>query len=236
MAPPPNRSIQAVFFDVGNTLVHVHPSVGEVYSRLAESHGVRVPAGTIQEHFDAAWEEMASRVPEGVNRYRVYPGGELGWWRDIVKRTFEGTRFQPEDHFDDFFDAFASESTWRRYPDAERVLEELSGLGLKLGVISNWDSRLPVLLEALGLRKYFSLVLYSAAEDVEKPAAEIFRRAACRSGVKPGCALHVGDRLVEDYQGAKGAGLQALLVARNGGSGVNGADVVSDLTQVSGYL
>jgi len=233
---PSEQSIQAVFFDVGNTLVHVHPSVGEVYSRLAESHGVQVPAETVQERFNATWEEMASRIPKGVNRYRRYPGGELGWWRDIVTGTFEGTGYEPEEHFNDFFDTFASESAWRRYPDAERVLEDLSARGMKLGVISNWDSRLPVLLEALGLRKYFSLVLYSAAEDVEKPAAEIFRRAARRSGVKPGCALHVGDRLVEDYQGAKGAGLQALLVTRNGGSRVDGAEVVTDLTQISGYL
>lgn len=216
--------------------MHVHPSVGEVYARIARTHGFEVDSRTVQTRFDAAWGAMRLRVPRGSNRYRLFPGGEAGWWREVVSLSFEGSGFDPAPHFEEFFDTFADAGAWETFPDAVPVLQELTARGVRLGVISNWDSRLPALLEGMGLRRYFSTVLYSAAEDVEKPSAEIFRRAAQRCGVDPERALHVGDRLEEDYRGARAAGLRALLVARRGESGGNGAEVVTDLGQVSGHL
>lgn len=227
---------QAIFFDVGDTLVHVHPSVGEVYSRLARRHGAKAEPAVVQGRFEAAWSSMVAAVPRGANRYRVFPGGETGWWREVVRRSFEGVGFDPEPHFQEFFDAFSGGQAWRPYPEAAAVLADLAARGLLLGVISNWDSRLPALLEALGLHRYFSTIVYSAAEDVEKPAAEIFRRAACRSGVEPARALHVGDRLEEDYRGARAAGMRALLVDRRGRTRREQVDAVDDLTRIAEHL
>ncbi|MEE9217812.1 MAG: HAD-IA family hydrolase [Acidobacteriota bacterium] len=236
MSQPPECTVQAVFFDVGNTLLHVHPSVGELYASVAKRHGAQLEPGRLQEQFDAAWEKMTSGVPRGVNRYRRHPGGEIGWWQDVVQQTFEGTGFDPGEHFQDFFDTFSAAGAWRAYPDTHEALADLRQRGVMLGVISNWDSRLPMLLEATGLRRYFSLIVCSSAEDIEKPAMEIFRRAARRCGLGVAQALHVGDRLLEDYQGATRAGLQALLVDRDGGASHDGARVVTDLTHVSRYL
>lgn len=232
---PPLRT-QAVFFDVGETLAHVHPSVGEVYARLAAGHGAEVDCAGLQARFEETWKEMASSVPRGANRYRVYPGGELGWWREVVRRSFGGSGFDPMPHFREFFDAFSGSGAWRAFPETRRVLEGLRDRGLRLGVISNWDSRLPSVLEALELRRYFSLVLWSSAEDVEKPCREIFERAARRCGVEPARALHVGDRLEEDYRGARSAGLRAVLVDRRGRLDAREAEVIPDLTHLAGYL
>lgn len=221
---------------MGDTLVHVHPSVGEVYARLARAHGAEVEAQALQARFEGAWEEMTARVPPGANRYRVFPGGEVAWWREVVRRTFAGAEFDAEPHFGEFFEAFSGGVAWRAFPEVVPTLEALRARGTRLGVISNWDSRLPVLLEALGLRRYFALVLYSSAEDVEKPSPEIFQRATQRCGVEPARALHVGDRLEEDYRGAQRAGLRALLVDRRGRAAGAAAEVVADLSQVVGYL
>ncbi len=225
-----------MFFDVGDTLVHVHPSVGEVYARVAGGHGARVDGGAVQARFDAAWEEMRARVPRGANRYKHFQGGELGWWREIVRRSFEGSGFDPLPHFEEFFDVFSGTEVWRPFPDTVPALDGLRARGLRLGVISNWDSRLPALLEALGLRRYFSLVLCSSAEDVEKPAPEIFRRAARRCGVEPAVALHVGDRLEEDYKGARAAGLRAVLIDRGGRADGRAPEVISNLSEVEALL
>lgn len=233
---PSSYPPQAVFFDVGGTLVHVHPSVGEVYARLAHRHGVTAEPAVLQERFEAAWSSMVASVPRGANRYRVFPGGETGWWREVVRRSFEGAEFDPQPHFQEFFDAFSGGEAWRPYPEASSALADLAARGLRLGVISNWDSRLPALLEALGLRRYFSIIVYSAAEDVEKPAAEIFRRAARRGGVEPAQALHVGDRFEEDYRGARAAGMRALLVDRRGRARGQEIEAVDDLTQIAGRL
>jgi putative hydrolase of the HAD superfamily len=227
---------RAVFFDVGETLVHVHPSVGEVYARVAKRHGVVADPAAVQQRFNAAWSSMVASVPRGANRYRVFPGGEIGWWREVVRCSFAGMGFDPQPHFQEFFDAFSGGQAWRQYPEASAVLDDLAARGLRLGVISNWDSRLPALLEALGLRRYFSTIVYSAAEDIEKPAAEIFRRAARRGGVEPARALHVGDRLEEDYRGARAAGMRALLVDRGGKARGQGIEAVGDLTQIAEHL
>src|SRR6185437_5899921 len=49
-----------------------------------------------------------------------------------------------------------------------------------------------------------------------KPAKGIFERALASVGVCAAEALHVGDSLADDYHGAAGAGLQAVLLDRSG--------------------
>ena len=100
------------------------------------------------------------------------------------------------------------------YPDVLPTLERLSESGVALAVVSNWDSFLPRLLELRGLAPFFRTVSVSAIEGTGKPDAEIFRRTCERLAVEPGDALHVGDSLREDFDGARGAGLSALLLDR----------------------
>jgi HAD superfamily hydrolase (TIGR01549 family) len=94
------------------------------------------------------------------------------------------------------------------------VLANLEARGFLLAVVSNWDSHLPALLEGLGLARRFRSVSVSAIEETGKPEPEIFLRTCARLAVVPEEALHVGDSLAEDYEGARAAGLQALLLDR----------------------
>jgi len=96
---------------------------------------------------------------------------------------------------------------------------ELRAMGLKLFVVSNWDSSLPSLLARLGIGDAFDDVIVSAVVGASKPDRGIFAEALRRTGVAPGAALHVGDSLVDDYHGARAAGLHALLVDRAGRHG-----------------
>ncbi|HLN59448.1 MAG TPA: HAD family hydrolase, partial [Thermoanaerobaculia bacterium] len=91
----------------------------------------------------------------------------------------------------------------------------LEARGFLLAVVSNWDSHLPTLLEGLGLARRFRAVSVSAIEETGKPEPEIFLRTCSRLSVAPVQALHVGDSLAEDYEGARAAGLQALLLDRD---------------------
>lgn len=96
------------------------------------------------------------------------------------------------------------------------MLEDLRGMGLKLLVVSNWDSTLPALLTRLGLTPYFDAVVVSALVGASKPAREIFDTALAAAGVEASEALHVGDSPSEDYEGARRAGLPTLLLDRAG--------------------
>ena len=102
------------------------------------------------------------------------------------------------------------------YPDVISTLDALSSGGLTLAVVSNWDSHLPRLLDALGLARRFATLAVSAIEETGKPGSAIFHRACARVEVAPAEALHVGDSLVEDYEGARAAGLAAVLLDRFG--------------------
>ena len=83
-------------------------------------------------------------------------------------------------------------------------------------MVSNWDERLPPLLDDLGLGRRFDAVVYSAAVGVEKPDPRIFLHALERLGVEPEDAVHVGDSAREDVEGALAAGMEALHLVRPG--------------------
>ena len=76
-------------------------------------------------------------------------------------------------------------------------------------VVSNWDDRLPVLLEGLGLARFFEAIVYSAGVGAEKPFPAIFHHALDHLELPPEQVIHIGDRQREDVEGAQAVGMQA---------------------------
>ncbi len=97
--------------------------------------------------------------------------------------------------------------------------------------MSNWDSSLPDLLAALGLAPYFDGLLVSAVFGASKPAPAIFEEAVRLAGVPAAAVLHVGDSMHDDYDGARAAGLAALLVDRHRRAPA-GVDAVASLEEI----
>ena len=65
--------------------------------------------------------------------------------------------------------------------------------GIKLAVVSNFDTRLRPLLASLGILHLFDAVVISAEIGVEKPNPTIFEAACQQLDVRPEAAVHVGD-------------------------------------------
>jgi putative hydrolase of the HAD superfamily len=105
---------------------------------------------------------------------------------------------------------------FRAYPDAAPALAELRGLGMRLVCVSNWDYSLPEVLERVGLRDRLDGVVTSAAVGARKPDPRLFEAALEVAGCAAEEALHVGDTPGEDVEGAKAAGIRALLIDRDG--------------------
>jgi len=212
--------IEAVTFDVTNTLIH-SPRLGELYAEVLSRHGVAVEPREAARLVREVWQEFACLAEPGRDRFTSHPGGPRGWWKRFLDRLCERLEVPPPSPFAaaELFHRFATPEAWEVYPEVPEVLATLRERGLRLGVVSNWDPRLPDLLESLGLARRFAALVYSSEVGVEKPDPRIFRSALDRLGVRPEAALHVGDGQIEDVEGAAAAGLQALRLDRRGGSG-----------------
>ena len=114
----------------------------------------------------------------------------------------------------DSYGHFATAAPWRVFDDVLPCLQRLKRSGLKLGIISNWDERLRPLLRALELDRYFDAVIVSGEVGRHKPDAKIFETAALQLGTPAEAILHVGDNAAEDFEGARKAGLRAVLLRR----------------------
>jgi putative hydrolase of the HAD superfamily len=144
--------------------------------------------------------------------------GEREFWRGFlnrVRRHLDGGAVSPE-VFARLAEHFRDPGSWAVFEDVRGTLAELQSRGVLLAVVSNWDSHLPALLEALELAGRFRAISVSAIEGTGKPEPEIFRRTCARLRLSPAEVLHIGDSLVEDYEGARAAGLSALLLDREG--------------------
>ena len=106
------------------------------------------------------------------------------------------------------------------YSDAAPALERLAELGLRRICVSNWDYALPEVLERCGLARGFDAVVTSAGTGARKPDPRIFAAALAAAGCAPEEALHVGDTPAEDRDGARAAGIPALLLDRAGGGDI----------------
>jgi putative hydrolase of the HAD superfamily len=83
-----------------------------------------------------------------------------------------------------------------------------------LAVISNFDGRLRMILEHLGVSQFFSHVFLSSEIGADKPDPEIYRRALQLSGAAADKTLHVGDDPERDWEGARSAGLAIFQLKR----------------------
>jgi putative hydrolase of the HAD superfamily len=205
-----------VCFDAGATLIYPDPPVEEIYAtELAGVGGPRFSAVDVSGALTRAWSEVSLE-----NRGNRYGGvrGESDFWRGFlnrVRRSLDGGTVSAE-VFARLSAHFRDPDSWAVFADVRGTLAELESRGVALAVVSNWDSHLPTLLEALGLDRSFRGIFVSAVEGTGKPDPEIFLRACARLGLPPAGVLHVGDSLVDDYEGARGAGLRALLLDREG--------------------
>lgn len=106
------------------------------------------------------------------------------------------------------------------YPDVAPALAELRALGMRLVCLSNWDYSLPDVLARVGLADALDGVVTSAAVGARKPDPRLFEAALEVAGCAADEALHVGDTPTEDVEGARAAGIRALLIDRDGGGDI----------------
>ena len=212
----PLSSFKAVFFDVGGTLIRVHPSVGDIYAKHARDFGFSGTADELNKGFRSQWKTMG-----GIESLGNQSGAkaEKKFWKDLVFEVFQplGGLDRFDKYFELIFEVFRDGSNWKIYEDVieSNIFEKLKERNAVLGVISNWDSRLTSTLENLQLAGHFNFILPSAVVGSAKPDKKIFEEALRLSGVAPQEACHIGDEIKTDVEGARNSGIHAILLDRD---------------------
>jgi putative hydrolase of the HAD superfamily len=131
---------------------------------------------------------------------------------------------------DELLAALMASLEFRPYPDAPRALARLRAGGARLVVVSNWDVSLHEVLAHTGLAALVDGAITSAEHGARKPDPSIFAAAlGLAGGVPAGEALHAGDSLEADVLGARAAGIEAVLVSRDGAPAPPGVRTVASL-------
>ena len=129
--------------------------------------------------------------------------------------------------------AFEAAARPTLFPDSRPALEELARLGYRLGIISNNVDTLARRLDGLGIAPFFGTVTVSQEARAEKPAPGPFRLALERAGCRPDEAVHVGDSVLADVEGARRSGLVPVWLRRGPGPSLTGCPTIRSLAELA---
>lgn len=220
--------VRAVLLDALGTLVELQPPAPRLRealrregyevseSRAAAGFGAEI-AYYLEHHLEGydrdSLDDLRDRCAEEMRRALAIPGLE----HDTARRAM--------------LDALA----FRPYPDVIPGLRALRDRDVTLVIASNWDCSLPDWLGPAGLLELVDGIVTSADARAAKPDAALFRRALEVAGARGDEAMHVGDSVENDVEGARAAGIRALLVARDGDA-PDGVEAVRSLEEVVSVL
>jgi len=202
--------IEAVTFDVWNTLLEIRTFLNEVAKHLSKL--INKPVYEVSELVFRAFLRTKKAHLHGVfDDERV------------VEQSLEFMSKQMKiDEIEVLHKAFklATESVDPSeivIKGVEKILSEIKALGLKRAIIGNvviWPGDYTrFLLKRANLDRYFSVQLYADEVRCSKPNKEIFTRALSELGIEnPEKAVHIGDSLYEDFVGAILSRMKAILI------------------------
>jgi putative hydrolase of the HAD superfamily len=200
---------RAILLDALGTLISFEPPAPHLRAALRERTGTDVGERAA---------EAAMRAEIRYYRAHLHEGRDAAGLADLRLRCAEAMAPElPGIATEDVLAALLAALRFFAYPDVAPALAALREIGIRTVVVSNWDASLHERLAETGLAGLVDGALASAEVGAAKPERAIFAAAlALAGGVDPGDAWHVGDTVAADVAGARGAGLQPVLIARGG--------------------
>jgi len=202
------QPIRAITIDALGTLLELLPPAPRLQAEL-RALGVEVS-------LEQAGRAMKAEI--GFYRGHLWMGRDAAGLAELRWRCAEVLREALELELDlaATEDALLAAIRFEPFPDTVPALRALRAAGVKLVAASNWDVSLHEQLERTGLTPLLDGALSSAEVGAPKPDPEIFARALALAGARPAEALHVGDDVEADVGGALAAGLEPVLIDRDG--------------------
>ena len=201
--------VRAVLLDALGTLVELQPPAPRLRRLLRES-GIEVSEEQAAAGFMAEIAYYLDHHLDGSDRER------LERLRDRCADEMRRALDIPELDHATARQAMLGALEFTPYPDVEPALRELRDRGTTVVIASNWDCSLPEWLRPAGILDLVDDVVTSAEVGAAKPSPRVFERALGIAGVEPGEAIHVGDKVDNDIEGAAAAGIRGVLLQREG--------------------
>jgi putative hydrolase of the HAD superfamily len=227
-------SIRCVWFDLGYTLIYMQREL--TYGKVLSEMGHDIPAQRLAETFHFVDKYFMREFPGVFGNFVYSPmpwyigmvNYRLGVKADLCATASRWMELQRQ-----------TRPYWLPYDETHSVLEEIARRSIRVGLISNWDHTARKILDRLDLSRFLDPIVVSSEVGHAKPAPEIFRIALELAGVAPQECLYVGDNYYDDAVGARGAGMEPLILNRYGRFGIEeigDCGIIQNLTEVLGYL
>ena len=225
---------EAVFFDLGGTLLVMRRD--RIFGKVLSEEGREVDL----ENIHSAYVGVESWWLSAYGNRALTPEQTNEAYRDLDAKVFLAL-FPNEDPAEALRVSKVARLRWPEleksvplelYPDAEPLLDKLCRDGYTMALVSNAPPDTAKVVEALGLRRYLKHVVISGVVGYSKPHPEIFRIAMRQAGVQPSQTVHVGDLYESDVVGARNAGIEGVLIDREGTGVAYDCPRVSSLDEV----
>jgi putative hydrolase of the HAD superfamily len=200
---------RAILLDALGTLVALEPPVPALVDLLRERHGVEVAPE------DALRAMRAEMSHYRDNCARAGDSDSLAALR-LACAAIVADELALELPPPELVATLLASIRFRAFPEVPGALARWRAAGVRLVVASNWDVSLHDVLRATQLREHLDGVVTSAEVGASKPAPELFAAALRVAGADAADAIHIGDSLAEDVEGARAAGIRPVWVSRGG--------------------
>jgi HAD superfamily hydrolase (TIGR01549 family) len=235
------RDTDGVLFDYGRTLVTFTPYpkdellavIGKYRPQIEAAMGVPAPEA----------ESILRDVLQPLEAYVSSESEDEVDYVDVYRDTWHGAGLKlPDELLHEILDA--EQKVWDRAvkvdPDAQVVLTMLRDRGLRLGICSNAPFPPAMMrrqMQSNGIAPMVDAVVFSSEVGKRKPSPELYRAALDAIGTSAERTLFVGDRVREDYEGPRAAGMRAVIVTAHAEEPPpDGVPRVNTLAELPGLL
>jgi putative hydrolase of the HAD superfamily len=204
------HDIAAVLFDLDGTLIEHRRDLRDLCRETFDAFAEDLTPVTQDEFWETFW-------PKNHDTWYMMVDGVLAG--DVARlysfintlRAFQADERLARPMLQDWEDRIIAATCL--FDDTLPVIGRLRSAGLRLGVITNGYTTMQIRkIRHHGLETRLDFVLVSEAVGVHKPDKAIFDLALARAEVAAHQALFIGDTPSTDIEGARNAGLHALLM------------------------